>query len=34
MRKVRYLLLIAGGAVLIWLVSLLWTMLQGTGNVF
>jgi hypothetical protein len=31
---VRYLLIIAVGAVLIWLGSLLWQMLQGTGNVF
>jgi hypothetical protein len=34
MRVVRYLLLIAVAAVLVWLVSLLWTMLRGTGNVF
>jgi hypothetical protein len=34
MQNVRYLLLIAVGAVLVWLVSLLWSMLQGTGNVF
>jgi hypothetical protein len=30
----RYLLIIAVGAVLIWLGSLLWQMLQSTGNVF
>ena len=33
-RIVRFLLLIAVGAVLVWLGSLLWQMLQGTGNVF
>jgi len=31
---VRYLLLIAVAAVLVWLGSLLWQMLRGTGNVF
>jgi hypothetical protein len=30
----KYLLLIAIVAVLVWLSSLLWQMLQGTGNVF
>jgi hypothetical protein len=29
----KYLLLIAVVAVLVWLGSLLWQMLQGTGNV-
>jgi len=33
-RIVRFLLLLAVGAVLVWLGSLLWQMLQGTGNVF
>ena len=33
-RIVRFLLLIAVGAVLVWLGSLLWQMLQGTGNLF
>jgi hypothetical protein len=28
----RYLLLVAVAAVLVWLGSLLWSMLQGTGN--
>lgn len=28
----KYLLLIAVAAVLVWLGSLLWQMLQGTGN--
>jgi hypothetical protein len=31
---VRYLLLIAVGAILVWLGTLLWQMLQGTGNTF
>jgi hypothetical protein len=31
---VRYLLIVAVVAVLIWLGSLLWQLLQGTGNVF
>jgi hypothetical protein len=30
----KYLLLVAVVAVLVWLGSLLWQMLQGTGNVF
>lgn len=30
----KYLLLLAVVAVLVWLGSLLWQMLQGTGNVF
>jgi hypothetical protein len=31
---VRYLLIVAAGAVLIWLGSLLWQMLQSTGHTF
>jgi hypothetical protein len=31
---VRYLLIIAAGAILIWLGSLLWQMLQSTGHTF
>ncbi len=33
-QDMRYLLMIALVAALIWLGSLLWQMLQGTGNVF
>jgi hypothetical protein len=31
---VRYLLIVAAGAILIWLGSLLWQMLQSTGHTF
>jgi hypothetical protein len=31
---VRYLLLIAVAAILVWLGTLLWQMLQSTGNTF
>jgi hypothetical protein len=30
----RYLLIIAVMAILVWLASLLWSMLQSTGNTF
>ena len=33
-RGMRYLLVIVLAAALIWLGSLLWTMLQSTGNTF
>jgi len=34
MRSVRFLFLIAVVALMIWLGSLLWQMLQSTGNTF
>ena len=30
----RYLLIVAAGAILVWLGSLLWQMLQSTGHTF
>ena len=34
MRGMRYLLILGVGAVLVWLGTLLWQMLQSTGNTF